>query len=52
MNTSHLRRVRRLFTNPNVPRHVVRHNIRAWVRAVRTLGPKWLLAEPTQRKTI
>ena len=46
MNVTYLRRVRRLFNNPDVPRHVVRHNCRQWVKSVRHLGPKWLLAKP------
>lgn len=46
MNTAHLKRVRRLFDRPDIPRHIVRHNCRAWVRSVRQLGDKWLLAKP------
>ncbi len=41
MNTIHLRRVRRLFVHDMAPRHVQRHNMRAWVRSVRYLGDKW-----------
>lgn len=46
MNTRMLERVRRLhpytFTaNPQT----VRHNRRAWVRSVRQLGDKWVLAK-------
>lgn len=50
MDTTQLRRARRLFTHPDVPRHVTRHNIRSWVRSVRHLGDAWLLATPIQRK--
>lgn len=46
MNTIHLRRVRRLFVHDMAPRHVQRHNMRAWVRSVRMLGRQWLLAQP------
>lgn len=35
---------------PNVPASTVRHNRRAWVRAVRGLGDKWLLAEPVAKR--
>lgn len=41
MNITHLRRVRRLFVHDMAPRHIQRHNIRAWVRMVRYLGPAW-----------
>jgi hypothetical protein len=50
MNTHYLRRARRLFDHEGVPRHVVRHNMRAWVRSVRHLGNSWLLANPVERK--
>lgn len=46
MNTTHLRRVRRLFCVAETPRHVQRHNMRAWVKSVRFLGDRWLLAKP------
>lgn len=51
MNTAHLQRVRRLFVINGVPRHVQRHNMRAWVRSVRHLGGNWLLAS-TARKQV
>ncbi len=41
MNTSHLRRVRRIFANDMVPQSTVRHNAKMWVRMVRLLGDKW-----------
>jgi hypothetical protein len=37
MNTTRLTQARRLFTNRTSPRHVQRHNIRQWVRAMRVL---------------
>jgi hypothetical protein len=48
MNTTYLRRVRRLFNSDMVSRSTNRHNQRAWVRSVRALGRQWLLAEPIQ----
>lgn len=50
MNTSMLRRVRRHFPDGSAPANVVRHNRRAWVRSVRFLGDKWLLARPVRRE--
>jgi hypothetical protein len=49
MNTTRLKHVRRLFANPYVPQSTVRHNCRQWVRMVRFLGDKWLLAAPQRR---
>lgn len=51
MNTTKLRQARRLFDRPDIPRHIVRHNMRSWVRSVRMLGDKWLIAAPINRKT-
>ena len=50
MNTTRLKQVRRLFDHEGVPRHIVRHNMRSWVRQVRQLGDKWVLAQPVTRK--
>lgn len=47
MKTSMLTRVRRHF-NCGVPK-IDRHNQRQWVRSVRFLGDKWLLAQQVQR---
>lgn len=52
MNTTLLSRARRMFDRPDVPRKIVRHNIRQWSRSVRHLGGKWLIAEPIQRQTV
>lgn len=41
MKTNLLRMARRNFIHPDAPRHVARHNIRAWVRSLRFLGPNW-----------
>lgn len=49
MNTQVLRRVRELF-NSGIPR-IDRHNRRQWVRSVRHLGDKWLLAQQVQRQS-
>ena len=50
MNTKMLKRVRSLFNAEGVPAHTNRHNQRQWVRSIRFLGDKWLLATPVQRK--
>jgi hypothetical protein len=50
MNTKMLKRVRSLFNVEGVPTHTNRHNQRQWVRSIRFLGDKWLLATPVQRK--
>lgn len=41
MDTTRLRQARRLFCNDMAPRHTQRHNMRAWLRSVRELGPRW-----------
>lgn len=47
MNTTYLIRVRRHFACGD--RRIDRHNQRAWVRSIRHLGDKWLLAKPVGR---
>lgn len=49
MNVTVLRRVRKVFNSPYAPASVNRHNQRQWVRSVRQLGSKWLLAKPVER---
>ncbi len=44
-----LRRARRLYSVDYVPEHTNRHNRRQYVRAVLSLGDKWLLAQPVAR---
>ena len=44
MNTKMLKLVRQNFDRPEIPRDLVRHNCRAWIRSIRSLGDKWLLA--------
>lgn len=46
MKTTLLRRLRRHFVHDMAPKHTQRHNILAWVRSVRFLGDRWLLAKP------
>jgi hypothetical protein len=50
MNTTLLRRARMHFCHDMAPRHIQRHNVRAWARAVRMLGDKWLLSQPVERR--
>jgi hypothetical protein len=47
MNTKILRRARALWASGD--RRMDRHNQRAWVRAIRRLGDKWLLARHQPR---
>lgn len=44
-----LRRARRLYSVDYVPDHINRHNRHQYVRAVLSLGNKWLLAEPVAK---
>lgn len=50
MKTTALKHVRQLFAVDYVPIHTQRHNQRQWVRSVRQLGDRWLLAKPIERK--
>jgi len=50
MNTSILKRARELWAINDVPRDIARHNIRAWVRSVRQLGDKHILAIKVTKK--
>lgn len=52
MNTTMLKHVRTLFVHDMVPTHTARHNMRQWVRSVRRLGDKHLLAAKVPRKEI
>ncbi len=51
MNTNMLRRSRALWSSPSVDPSVNRANQRKWVRAIRILGPRWILAQHVERKT-
>lgn len=50
MNTILLVRARKHFVHDMAPKHVQRHNVRAWCRSVRLLGDKWLIAKPMERR--
>lgn len=52
MNTIVLRRVRQYFSNPHIPKEHNRSYQRQWVRSVRRLGDRWLLAKPVQGTNI
>jgi hypothetical protein len=52
MNTTILRRVRQMFNCDWVPAEHNRSYQRQWVRQVRHLGDKWLLAKPIPRANI
>jgi hypothetical protein len=49
MNVQALKTVRRLFCIDGVPTHVQRHNCQQWVKSLRFLGNKWLLAKPVSK---
>ena len=49
MNTNMLKHVRTLWNVEYVPREVNRANQRKWVRSVRILGDRWLLAQHVSR---
>lgn len=46
MNVQALKKVRNMFCVEGVPIRTQRHNCRQWVRSIRYLGDKWLLATP------
>ena len=50
MNTIILKRARAIWCNDLTPVSTQRHNIRAWVRSVRELGNKHLLATKVTKK--
>ena len=50
MNTKMLKHVRTLYNTEGVDKRINRHNQRQWVRSIRFLGDKWLLAKHVQRK--
>lgn len=52
MKTSALSRVKRLYpTHSWTTPEITRANRLKWVRAVRQLGDKWLLAQPMSKST-
>jgi len=50
MNTRILKHVRSLFVREMIPMSTARHNMRQWVRSVRFLGDKHLLAAKVAKK--
>ena len=48
MNVKLLRVARQNYCRPYIPTNLQRHNMRVWVRSLRMLGDKWLLAKNVQ----
>jgi len=51
MNTRFLTHVRKIFRTYDAPPEVIRSYQKQWVRSVRQLGDKWLVAKPIERIT-
>ena len=49
MNTKYLIKVRRIFATYDAPPETIRSYQRQWVRSIRRLGDKWLVARPVPR---
>jgi hypothetical protein len=49
MNTKMLTKARQLFSVDYMPKQINRANQRKWVRAIRMLGDKWLIAHQIKR---
>ena len=49
MNTQALKYVRNLFQTYEAPPQTIRSYQRQWIRSVRYLGDKWLLAKKVER---
>ena len=49
MNTHYLTQVRRIFRTYDAPPEVIRAYQKQWVKSVRQLGDKWLVAKPIER---
>jgi hypothetical protein len=49
MKVKMLRHVRELWNSPLVTREINRANQRKWIRQVRILGDRWLLAKNVER---
>jgi len=45
MNITMLKRARELYNVDYIPYHQNRENQRKWIKAIRQLGDKWLLAK-------
>jgi hypothetical protein len=50
MNTKMLTKARELFSVDYMPQEINRANQRKWIRSIRRLGDKWLLAKNIERK--
>lgn len=51
MNTRMLVKARELFSVDYIPQQINRANQRKWIRSIRLLGDKWLLAKQIERKS-
>jgi hypothetical protein len=51
MNTHYLIHVRKMFRTYDAPPEVIRSYQKQWVKSVRQLGDKWLVAKPIERIT-
>jgi hypothetical protein len=49
MNTRFLIHVRKIFASYDAPPEVIRSYQKQWVKSVRQLGDKWLVAKQIQR---
>ena len=49
MNIRYLTHVRGLFATYDAPPETIRYYQRQWVRSIRRLGDKWLVARQIQR---
>jgi len=49
MNTRFLIHVRKIFSTYQAPPEVIRDYQKQWVKSVRRLGDKWLVAKQVQR---
>lgn len=49
MNTRFLTHVRRIFASYDAPPATIRSYQRQWIRSVRQLGDKWLVAKQIER---
>jgi hypothetical protein len=51
MNIRYLTHVRKIFSTYDAPPEVIRSYQKQWVKSVRQLGDKWLVAKPIERIT-
>jgi hypothetical protein len=49
MNIRYLTQVRRIFSTYDAPPEVIRNYQKQWVKSVRQLGDKWLVAKNVER---